>query len=220
MVSLMNRLPLSGNDGAGKAATVTRDTLEAICADVARHARFLNTLSLLEHIGSRKIMLARSQAPDAAVLKHLAEETRHAYFFKRAAERAAGQTLHYGAAHTLAGASAKFYMGRLDARITAALRNSHGSLPYLYMSLVIEDRAIWAYRIYQQVLAKQKSGISLSGVLAEEGLHLGAMLEQIEALDSHAERHIAAFCALEHEEFQRLWNAIERHRGAFLAAAE
>ena len=219
-MSLMNRLPLSGNEGAGKAPTSVRNTLEAICADASLHARLLNTLSLLEHIGSRKIMLARSEAADADVLRHLAEETRHAYFFKRAAERVAGRALNYGTVHTLAGACARFYMGRLDARITAALRGRHRSLPYRYMSLVIEDRAIWTYRIYQQALAASHCGISLNAVLAEESQHLKSMLEQVRALDSDAEKHIAAFCAMEHREFERLWNAITSDCAALRAAAE
>ena len=51
------------------------------------HARFLNTLSLMEHIGSRKIMVSQTCGPlGREVLKHLAEETRHAFFFKKAAE--------------------------------------------------------------------------------------------------------------------------------------
>jgi hypothetical protein len=205
----MNRLPLSGSDAAGESAAQFRAGLQAICADVELHARLLNTLSLLEHIGSRKIMLARGAALDGRMLQHLAEETRHAYFFKRAAEKIAQRSLDYGGACTLAGAAARFYMGRLDYGVNSALP-SGSSLPYLYMSLVIEDRAIWAYRIYQRVLSDAGCGISLKPVLAEEKLHLHAMLNQIEADDAQAWKRIPEFCALEHLAFERLWNAIEQ----------
>src|SRR5437868_4915965 len=146
MVSSMNLLPLSGTDaGGGERAARLRTGLRVLCADAAIHARFLNTLSLLEHLGSRKIMLARVKVRDGALLKHLAEETRHAFFFKRTAEKMVGRPLDYGAESTLAGAAARSYMNRLDARISTELQSD--ALPYLYMSLMIEDRAIWAYGI-------------------------------------------------------------------------
>jgi hypothetical protein len=214
----MNRLPLSGSDG--EAAAPFRARLEAICADVEVHARFLNTLSLLEHIGSRKIMLARGAAPDGRMLQHLAEETRHAFFFKRTAEKLARRSLDYSQASTLAGTAARFYMGRLDARITSALPSGNDALPYLYISLVIEDRAIWAYRIYQLVLDEADCGVSLKPMLAEEKLHLDAMLHQIERQDIQAGERIPRFYAFEHAGFERLWNSIEQARARIRVTAE
>ena len=206
----MNRLPLSEREGAaGESAARFCAGLEIICADVELHARFLNTLSLLEHIGSRKIMLARGAAPDGRMLQHLAEETRHAFFFKRAAEKLVRRSLDYSRTCTLAGAAARLYLGRLDAGISSALPRGN-PLPYLYMSLVIEDRAIWAYRIYQHMLTETRCGISLKPVLAEETLHLAAMLNQIEAQDAQARDRIPEICALEHVGFERLWVAIEQ----------
>ena len=96
--------------------------LQQICAAPGLHARFLNTLSLMEHIGSRKIMASQSGAGlKQDTLKHLAEETRHAFFFKRAAESTARNALDYSRETTLATAAARAYMGRLDAHIAAAL---------------------------------------------------------------------------------------------------
>src|SRR3569832_825843 len=91
-----------------------RAHLSAFAGEPAAHARFLNMLSLLEHIGSRKIMTCRAmRAPGLELLKHLTEESRHAFFFKRAAEGAAGRPLDYNAADTVAPTAAKFYMERL-----------------------------------------------------------------------------------------------------------
>jgi hypothetical protein len=204
----MNRLPLSGSDGEAEAPF--RTSLETICGDVELHARFLNTLSLLEHIGSRKIMLARGAAGNGDMLQHLAEETRHAFFFKRSAEKLVRRSLDYSQACTLAGAAARFYIGRVDARITSALRSGTDALPYFYMSLIIEDRAVWAYRIYQRVLDDSGCGISLKPLLAEENLHLSAMLTQVEQHDAQARDRVPRFCAFEHAAFERLWSAIER----------
>jgi len=71
-----------------------RAHLAAFAGEPAAHARLLNMLSLLEHIGSRKIMTCRAmRAPGLELLKHLTEESRHAFFFKRAAVGAAGRAL-------------------------------------------------------------------------------------------------------------------------------
>ena len=216
----MNLLPLSGDHGNSPKAVIVRGLLELICGDPELHARFLNTLSLLEHIGSRKIMLSRAGVADGRILKHLAEEARHAWFFKRAAEKLARKPLGYDTAGTLAGAAARFYMARLDIRVSDSLRFEDNSLPYLYMSAIIEDRAIWAYRIYQSVLMEQNCGISLASLLAEENLHLEAMLAEIRSRDGDARNRTEPFCAAEHAEFDRLWRAVELDCANIRAAAE
>src|SRR4051812_33784195 len=159
----MSRLLLSAFEERNlRLVDSVRAHLAAFSAEPAMHARFLNMLSLLEHIGSRKIMTCRAmRAPGLELLKHLTEESRHAFFFKRAAEAAAGHATDYGSANTMAAASAKFYMGRLDAEITGALRDAASELPYLYMSLIVEMRATWLYRIYQDVLVKGRGTVSL-----------------------------------------------------------
>lgn len=204
----MSPLPLPDDD---RSAVGSR--LEQICANPDLHIRFLNTLSLMEHIGSRKIMLAQPRVPDGAMLKHLAEETRHAWFFKRAAEKLAGRVLDYDDDALLAGAAARLYMDRLDAGISSAITPGEGPLAYLYMSLIIERRAIWAYRIYHSVLATQRCGISLTGVLAEEDLHHDKMLAGIGTHDPKSQKRMPVFCAMEQDNFRRFWSAVE-HRCA------
>lgn len=184
--------------------------LVAFCGAPALHARFLNTLSLMEHIGSRKIMATQSGATlDNDTLKHLAEEARHAFFFKRAAEKLARKPLDYSPAVTIAGAAARAYMGRLDAGIARALPKRASALPYLYMSLIVELRAIWLYRLYRGILDEHGVGIALKSVLAEEELHLSAMLARIAEMDADSHIRIASFAALEDRQFRALWRAIE-----------
>lgn len=60
-----------------------QECLTALVKQPTLHARFLNTLSLLEFIGARKIM--KSQEEDSvtpAVLAHATEEIRHAQVLK------------------------------------------------------------------------------------------------------------------------------------------
>jgi hypothetical protein len=185
--------------------------LHWFCAHPVAHASFLNTLSLMEHIGSRKIMTSQSGIHlSHGTLKHLAEETRHAFFFKREAEKLARRDLDYGAANTIGGAFARAYMGRLDAAIARDVEDTaEPALPYLYMSLIVELRAVWLYRLYQAVLAERRSGITLKSVLAEEELHLAAMLARLSALDEHVASRVERFCVLENARFHALWDAIE-----------
>lgn len=223
MTSSMTRSPLSEveRDSEGLAAAV-KQRLGWFCGHPSAHARFLNTLSLMEHIGSRKIMMSQtSQDPGGDTLRHLAEETRHAYFFKRAAEKLARRTLGYGAAETIAGGAARFYMERLDAGIARSLDGAPASaLPYLYMSLIVELRAVWFYRLYQDALMEHEPGLSLKSVLAEEELHLAAMLTRLTNIDSDYASHVAQFQALEQQRFRALWDAIESECSGVRLAAE
>jgi hypothetical protein len=159
------------------------------------------------------------RAPGLELLKHLTEESRHAFFFKRAAESAAGRPLDYDAADTVAPAAAKFYMERLDAEINGALGDAAAELPYLYMSLIVELRATWIYRIYQDVLTRRKNVVSLRSILAEEQLHLDEMCARLQAIDPETDARIARFCAFEEIRFRSLWSAVESEwKGQRLAA--
>jgi len=198
-----------------------RERLAWFCADRSLHARFLNMLSLLEHIGSRKIMKSPAmREADNAILKHCAEETRHAVFFKRAAERMAHRPLDYSDANTVAGGWARCYMGRLDAEIAHALGDAAPALPYLYMSLIVELRAVWTYRLYQLALMEHKIALTLKAILAEEELHLRAMLARLKEIDRQAEPRIALFSGFEHVRFRSLWSGIEEECARLRLAAE
>src|ERR1700742_1273833 len=103
-----------------------REFLNSIVKDPVQHARFMNMLSMLEHMGSRKIMVSQmNETLTEDTLKHIAEEARHAYFFKRQAERAAKKSLDgYTDENTFCRIPAAMYFGRLDAGISKVVRLS------------------------------------------------------------------------------------------------
>jgi hypothetical protein len=188
--------------------------LRRVCCEPVSHSQFLNTLSLLEHIGSRKIMASQSRAdsaPSCDTLKHLAEETRHAYFFKRAAESIGCRKFSYGANDVLAGAHARQYMGRLDACIARAVR---GPAAYLYMSLIVELRAIWFYEIYQRVLKDMNQPLNLTSLLAEEKRHLEEMSESLSELGENARLRLPTFTSFEDSQFVKMLAGLERAVGS------
>lgn len=186
--------------------------LENVIADDARHGRFLNTLSLLEHIGSRKIMLSHAHTPPGGeVLKHMAEEARHAYFFSHQAERFLKQPSHgYADTNTLAPAAAKTYFAKLDSAIEQALgQRRAGDACYLWVSLIIELRANWAFDFYQRALVQAKKSLSLKSILAEENLHLEDMFESASATTPDAANLLPILCKKEQMLFEHFFKQLQ-----------
>lgn len=184
----------------------TKTMLTGFIGDRPTHARFMNTLSLLEHIGSYKIMATQhGLGIDQATLKHLAEETRHAFFFKRHANREAGRTLEYSTSDMIAPSAARRYFHRLEAEMVHTFpMSTHPRAIYLTMSMVIEFRAVWGYRLYQAALVKAGSLVSLKSLLAEEASHLTDMAERLQRLGELDIDRLDQFCAVETALYERL----------------
>ena len=190
----------------------TRALLDSLLSEPRRHARMLNMLSLLEHTGSRKIMATQhSAAIDQATLKHVAEEAQHAFFMKRQAEKTAGCALEYAAADLLAPSAARMYFQRLEGATVRALGPSRSTrAAYLYMSAIVEFRALWFYELYQQALSRARHALSLKRVLGEERAHLADMAERLEADGDAGGAHAAELMRIEKLLFARLLRSLER----------
>jgi hypothetical protein len=180
------------------------------------HARFMNTLSMLEHIGSHKIMATQHGVGiDQPTLKHLADETRHALFFKRHADQEAGRDLAYDDPDLVAPAAARRYFRRLEAEVVRMLpANAERRAGYLMMSMIVEFRAIWGYRLYHAVLARAGHRVSLKGLLAEEGGHLADMAKRLDGLAAFDPARIAALRTAEGQLYRRLLDAFDGAVGA------
>jgi hypothetical protein len=190
----------------------TRSLLARLVADPPRHARMINTLSMLEHLGSHKIM-ATQHGPDIdqPTLKHVAEEAHHAFFMKRQAEKAAERPLEYVPADLLAPAAARMYFQRLESAIVRLL-GAQGSAraAYLYMSMIVEFRALWFYKLYQQTLQRAGHPLSLKRVLGEEQSHLGDIANRLDMGGELSDARTAAFLGHESRLFRRLLGALQR----------
>jgi hypothetical protein len=190
----------------------TSTLLDRIIPATALHARFINTLSMLEHMGSHKIM-ATQHGPgiDQATLRHVAEEAHHAFFMKRQAEKAGGRSLEYTPADLLAPLSAQMYFQRLEARIVRLLEKPHDErAAYLYMSMIVEFRAIWFYRLYQQALRRHSHALSLKRLIGEEQSHLGDMAERLEQSGELSDDRVDRFTQAEHRLYSRLLDSMLR----------
>jgi hypothetical protein len=193
----------------------TRALLNRIVPDAPLHGRFLNTLSMLEHMGSCKIVATQhGERIDQATLKHVAEEAHHAYFMKRQAEKTATRPLEFCAADLLAPAGARMYFQRLEAGLVRALGRDSTRATYLYMSLIVEFRALWFYHLYQQALARYNFTLSLKRVLGEEQNHLCEVAQRLEAGGERSEARVEMFLRLEGLLYTRLLGALQRSLSA------
>lgn len=193
-------------------ATRLEGFLKSVSRESALHARFLNTLSMMEHMGSRRIMITQGNAAlGQETLKHMAEEARHAFFFKRQADRFAGTALEYDDTDMIVPAFARMYFKRLESFIANDVQGEAdpSRVAYLYMSMIIEFRAVWAFSIYQSVLDGEKISLSLKSLLAEEQGHLSEMEANIEALGDTARPRMTRFLDKEQALFARLIDRLE-----------
>ncbi|HUO67206.1 MAG TPA: hypothetical protein VMV37_06710 [Gammaproteobacteria bacterium] len=190
----------------------TRSLLSRIVGDAPSHARLANTLSMLEHIGSHKIMTTQHGADiDQPTLKHVHEEAGHAYFMKRQAEKTAGRPLDYVDDDLLAPAASRMYFQRLEVAMLRALGQRRSARAvYLYMSMIVEFRALWFYGLYQQTLQRAGHPLSLKRVLGEEQNHLGDVAERLETSGELSDARTAELVGYERLLFGRLLAAMQR----------
>ena len=198
--------PLTADDGLAS-------FLSQVSARPALHARFLNTLSLLEYIGARKIY--KSQPADCftvEVLEHVVEEGRHALALKKLAIRLGGDSVRtYGAEGLLSGADATRYMQTLDRAVEADLQSSgfpsgekRTWINYLLTTLLVEERADSLYPIYEPILTSLGYGGVAAAIVAEEKRHLRDVLQALTAEDPSRVTRLERLRPLERQAFSTL----------------
>ncbi|MGK5594916.1 MAG: hypothetical protein ACSNEK_06125 [Parachlamydiaceae bacterium] len=142
------------------------------------HAKWLNTLSYLENCGARKI--ASCEHPyyvKEEMLKHAAEEFRHAYYLKRQIAKVAKLSCS-DYTNILGGFFSKNYLHLLDIKIGKYLKRMGHSitevkaLSYSLTTFAIECRALSLYQLYEKILRQSQSQVSIKSLLLEEEAHL------------------------------------------------
>ncbi|MDF2431650.1 MAG: hypothetical protein JWP44_1281 [Mucilaginibacter sp.] len=162
--------------------------LSHIITDNKLHARWLNTLSLMENTGARKI--SASEDPLTVtyiILKHAAEEHRHAFYLKKQIEKT-GDVLcpTYAPEYLLAPAFSKYYLNQLDIEVCRYLKKELGLTgkdlrfgAYLLVTYAIEVRADELYPVYQEALEAVSSKVNVKSIILEEEGHLEEMISQL-----------------------------------------
>ncbi len=194
-----------------------KDLLKRIIDSSFLHAKWLNTLSYLENCGAKKI--AACEHPTLVkeeMLKHAAEEFRHAHHLKRQIAKITTDLLEsYALVSLLGGTATLNYLQMLDVKTSRYLKNKGTTqhrlkeISYLLVTYSIERRAEQLYPIYDELLRLSKSPITLKSILLEEKEHLNEMragLSQIPSGLLYAED----ICAIEEGLCSKWLKAIER----------
>ncbi len=168
------------------------------------HAKWLNTLSYMENSGARKI--AACEHPTLVkeeVLKHAAEEFRHAHYLKKQIKRVISHTPDtYANPFILGGTATLHYLSSLDLQTCRYLKSAGFNksaikeIAYLLVTYAIELRAEEMYPIYHEILKKYGSKVTIKSILLEEKEHLREMHEGINKLSSGF-LHAKKICTLE-----------------------
>lgn len=190
--------------------------LETIVKKPKKHALWLNTLSYLENCGAKKI--ASCEHPTKVkeeMLKHAAEEFRHAYYLKRQINKLeADFPVDYRLETILGGHAASRYLDRLDTHICRKLKQEFTffgfqlkEIAYFLVTYAIETRASHLYPLYQRILSAMHSPISVKGIIMEEQEHLQEMTNALKRY-RNAEAVMHAAMEIEMVLFQRLTHAL------------
>ena len=172
--------------------------LPQIISNNQLHARWLNTLSLMENTGARKI--SASEDPVTVtyiILKHAAEEHRHAFYLKKQIEKAGKELCPtYADEYLVAPAYSKYYLNVLDVEVSRYLKKDLGLsgkelrfAAYLLVTYAIEVRADELYPVYQEALENAGSKVNVKSIILEEEGHLEEMIAQLHKFSPDWQRH-------------------------------
>jgi hypothetical protein len=186
--------------------------LPTIIANNQLHARWLNTLSLMENTGARKI--SASEDPVTVtyiILKHAAEEHRHAFYLKKQIEKSGeGLCPTYADEYLVAPACSKYYLNMLDVEVSRYLKkelNLTGRelrfAAYLLVTYAIEVRADELYPIYQDALDNAGSKVNVKSIILEEEGHLEEMINQLQHFSPIWQLHADKAVELETKLFEQ-----------------
>ncbi|MCR8556229.1 hypothetical protein KXD93_01165 [Mucilaginibacter sp. BJC16-A38] len=190
--------------------------LPLIVNDNVLHSKWLNTLSLMENTGARKISASEDpQTVTYIILKHAAEEHRHAFYLKKQIEKTKGDCPTYAPEFLLAPTYSKYYLNQLDVLVSRYLKqelNLSGKelrfAAYLLVTYAIEVRADELYPIYQDELDKSNSKVNVKSIILEEEGHLEEMINQLKSFSPQWEQHAQKAVELEAELFNSWVSAL------------
>ena len=187
------------------------ENLSTILKDNTLHAKWLNTLSFMENAGAKKISASEDKEKvSLIILKHAAEEHRHAYYLKKQiAKIGEGLCENYEDQYLIAPKASKYYLNNLDVQVCKYLKKSLGLkgndlkfAAYLLVTYAIELRADALYPIYQDALSALESKVTVKSIILEEEGHLEEMIHQLKAFSTDWEKHATIAVDLENNLYE------------------
>jgi hypothetical protein len=193
--------------------------LSQIISNNTSHAMFLNTLSFMENSGARKISASEhSETVSLMILKHAAEEHRHAYYLKKQLDRISpGICPTYTREALIAPAESCSYLNRLDVLTSRYLKQELSITgtnlrfaAYLFVTYAIELRADELYPLYQMELSHVQHKVTVKSIILEEAGHLEEMILQLARFSNDWQSHAAVIVDIEHRLFTKWVAAMQK----------
>ena len=196
--------------GTKKTTLLLLKVLETITSHKNLHSRFLNTLSYLEYIGTRK-MLKSLPAPvlNKTFLNHINEEIRHSLFLKNLAQKLSEKSYGFHEKEMIAGSEGSHYFQEVD-HYSLKFSFSNPVLSYLYTTYAIEQRALLFYSLYNDILKKKNFPFSMQSILNDETEHLDHVLKKIQQKDPFWESNLVEISQFEHQKYFSFLISLEK----------
>ena len=197
--------------------------LEKIVDDNLLHSKWLNTLSYMENAGAKKISASEhKEEVTLLILKHAAEEHRHAYYLKKQLAKLDETVCKtYTNAELLAPNHTKYYLNTLDVQVCRYLKDQFNLsgydlkfAAYLFVTYAIEVRADELYPIYQEILSAKESRVTVKSIILEEEGHLEEMLNQLREFSPDWEKHAKEIIKIEQQMFNDWMIGLEKEIAA------
>lgn len=196
-----------------------QNVISNIVKDKLLHAKWLNTLSYMENAGAKKISASEDKEKvNLIILKHAAEEHRHAYYLKKQISKLDEDICKtYTNDELLTAKHTKHYLNALDIAVCRYLKQhfnlSGGNLKfaaYLFVTYAIEVRADELYPVYQSALNASKSKVNVKSIILEEEGHLEEMIHQLENFSADWKKHADETVKIETELFNNWIVALQQ----------
>lgn len=167
-----------------------RDFVNWITSDDEREKLFLNTLSLMEYIGCRKILKSVSfKKVNIEVLQHISEEASHAFLLKRLVKQLWGEDLTWDSGQL--SACAWDYFDKLEEDLMTQVASREQLYPIL--SQIIEKRVLAFYPLLAE-LSKHPEVQKLSKIiLTQERNHSNFFDFNFPEFEKREEVHFSKF---------------------------
>jgi bacterioferritin (cytochrome b1) len=163
--------------------------LDEILSSDSKHYLWLKTLSYLEYIGYRKMVKAIPYtAVDQEVFHHLSDEIQHSFMLKELAHQSfGGQNFSEEALKQFADIAETYFQG-IDSHIHDWVLKNTGEdnpfLSYMWVSYIIEKRAMKVYPQYFAKLTQSSLKIVLQKIIKDESQHLSYLEKMIQHFPS------------------------------------
>ena len=151
----------------------------------------------MENTGARKISASEDPATVTyIILKHAAEEHRHAFYLKKQIEKTGADLPTYSPEYLIAPSFSRYYLNQLDIDVCRYLKKElylTGAelrfAAYLLVTYAIEVRADELYPVYQDALDAAGNKVNVKSIILEEEGHLEEMINQLKKFSPDWQLH-------------------------------